>query len=341
MSTMYGADVAELRALAARFDQVAGQLDDTRKAVAYAIQISAWVGPFAASFRLRWDSELSIKVGNAGRSLAAAAHQLRSNANDQDRVSAATDPDPRPSAHSGKYVPAPAITLTDRDLKADQIYQGAIGDCWFVASLAAVVERDPDFIRRHMHQNGDGSWTVTMYGEDGKPIQYTVAATVVEHGARGPGGSPNWVSIYEKAAADHFGDGYEDIETDFPDRALRAILGVPSDRVQRPSLSDIRTMLNDGPVVLASEMKDKPEGFLWFSPEDADDAIADRRIVPGHAYMVDQVKKIDGEWKIHVVNPWGPDGGTNGKVGDLWLNEKEYRENFNEAFTADMNRGML
>lgn len=340
MSTMYGADVAELRALAAKFDQVATQLDGSRHAVSNAIQISVWVGPFASTFRIRWDSELSLKVRDAGQLLSEAAHHLRVNADQQDRASAATDPDPGLYEHSGKYVRAPGVTLTDRDLKANQIYQGEIGDCWFLAPLAGVVERDPDFIRRHMHQNSDGSWSVKMYGEDGNPIIYTVAAAVAEKGASGPGGAPNWVSIYEKAAAEHFGDSYEDIDGGSPERAFRAILGGSSTVLKEPSLPEIRDLLANGPVVLASEQNEKPGGFLWFGPADTEDTVADSRVVPSHAYMVDRVEKINGEWKIHVLNPWGPDGGSGGKVGDLWLNEKEYRESFSNAYTARMDGEM-
>lgn len=87
-STTYGADVSELRQLAARFDQVASQLDGTRQAVGSAIQISAWVGPFAVSFRLRWDNELSLKVAAAARMLHEQARRARANADDQERVSA-------------------------------------------------------------------------------------------------------------------------------------------------------------------------------------------------------------------------------------------------------------
>ena len=89
MTTMYGADVAELRSLAAQFDRIAEQLDATRMTVGNAIQISAWVGPFAARFRVQWNSEHSLRVHSAAQLLRSSARTLRANADEQDRASAA------------------------------------------------------------------------------------------------------------------------------------------------------------------------------------------------------------------------------------------------------------
>lgn len=89
MSTMYGADVAQLRALAAHFDRAADQLDRGRLAVGDGIRISAWIGPFATSFRLRWDSEHSLRLASAARLLRDNAHRARANAEEQERASAA------------------------------------------------------------------------------------------------------------------------------------------------------------------------------------------------------------------------------------------------------------
>ena len=73
-------------------------------------------------------------------------------------------------------------------------------------------------------------------------------------------------------------------------------------------------------------------------PSDCPLRIGDRvRIVPNHAYVVTEVKEVDGELKIHVVNPWGPGGGMldgEQKVGDLWLTEQEYKENFDSVYTG-------
>ncbi len=90
MSTMYGADVAQLRTLAGQFDRMATKLDSDRMSVGNAIQISAWVGPVAVRFRHTWDSDYSRRLHSAAERLRAAARSLRSNADDQERTSAAS-----------------------------------------------------------------------------------------------------------------------------------------------------------------------------------------------------------------------------------------------------------
>ncbi|MGC3955284.1 MAG: hypothetical protein QM804_13730 [Propionicimonas sp.] len=88
MAGMYGADVGQLRALAAQFDRAADQLDQARLQVGGGIWISAWIGPFATSFRVRWDSEHSRRVASAAALLRANAQRARANADDQERTSA-------------------------------------------------------------------------------------------------------------------------------------------------------------------------------------------------------------------------------------------------------------
>lgn len=87
MSTMYGSDVAQLRMLAARFDDIAQQFESGRSHVANAIKISAWVGPFATSFRFEWSSVHSVRLGQAAALLRENARKLRANADGQERAS--------------------------------------------------------------------------------------------------------------------------------------------------------------------------------------------------------------------------------------------------------------
>ena len=90
MSRMVGADLEQMRALAASFERAAAQLNQTSQRVRNGIQISAWVGPFAVRFRRTWDSEHSVKLRQAATSLSAQARQLRLEADQQDRASAAS-----------------------------------------------------------------------------------------------------------------------------------------------------------------------------------------------------------------------------------------------------------
>jgi len=89
MSNMYGADVAQLRDLASAFDQAAQRLDAGRMAVGNRIRLRFWLGPIAVRFRLEWDSQYSRMIHSAAEGLRLAARDARTNADEQDRTSAA------------------------------------------------------------------------------------------------------------------------------------------------------------------------------------------------------------------------------------------------------------
>ncbi len=225
----------------------------------------------------------------------------------------------------GANVPVqPPFGLSDTELDMTHVHQGQLGDCWFVASAGVVADKDPEWIRQHIHQNEDGSWTVTFYRKDGaggyEPIQVTVPNTVPEYGVKGDAGNPSWLSIYEKAAAQFMGGSYSDADSDFASVGMEMVTGRASTTTIFPgSLQDIQRDLQNGQMYTASSkpLVDTP----WLG--------ADQRIVPRHVYMIDEVKTIDGQLKIHVVNPWGPGmHNNNSKYGDLWMTQAEFQSAF-------------
>ena len=91
------------------------------------------------------------------------------------------------------------------------VVQGASGDCYFISSLASVVNADPSFIKRHMKDNGDNTVTVKLYKKsllgNYDPIYVTVNKSTV-YQKKKDGNWENagakgcfWVQIYEKAVA--------------------------------------------------------------------------------------------------------------------------------------------
>ena len=104
-----------------------------------------------------------------------------------------------------RMVSAESIELFHEDPKITDVVQGGTGDCYFLSALASVVEADPQFIRDHMKDNGNGTVTVKLYQPNSvfsgySPILITVDKTVAymgkeERGAR----SALWVQLYEKA----------------------------------------------------------------------------------------------------------------------------------------------
>lgn len=366
MGTFYGADVAELRAFAKQADSCSEQLDHTMAALTGAIGRAAWHGPDGSDFTGLWNSTLKASLQQASSGLKQVAETVRSNADQQETSS--TDggafggpggpggpggsggpggnggvgdkPDnPDVPDDMGEYEDLDdPIPLDDDALDPTNMSQGQLGDCWFLAAAGAVAAADPEWIRDHMWENPDGTWTVKMYDSDGNPEYIQVEPTVPSGSVKDADGGDNWLSIYEKAAAERFGGNYSDIDGGWPDDAFEAITGQQSTDLGESNLNDIRDALEDGPVSVTTETDDT---LWWF-----DDEIDDDRVVPNHAYIVDAVEDHvnpdtgESEQMIHVLNPWGPDGGNHDDIfrwGDLWLTEEQYQDNFGHAFTGSTN----
>ncbi|MCB7136076.1 hypothetical protein LGQ04_05825 [Cellulosimicrobium marinum] len=359
---MYGADVAALRELGGRVATAGGALAQARGEIDARLASCGWHGADGDAFRQDWASTLGPRLAAAALLLEEAATALRRDADQQEGASTdgggpggapgagdrgapggdrSTPDGDRPGDPGltdglGEYDeenPVGDLPLDDAAVDPDQIKQGQLGDCWLLAGLGAIAHDDPGFFREHMVRNEDGTWTVTMY-DDGEPVEITVEPTIPENGVRDPDGDPNWASIYEKAAAEYFGGDYADLDGGFTSDAFEAITGAQADRSGELDLAEIQDRLADGPVAVGTEDDDA----FWFWEDEVDDS----RIVPNHAYVVDEVREVDGELKIHVVNPWGPDGGSldgENKVGDLWLTEAEYQANFDSVYSVPSTKG--
>lgn len=240
-----------------------------------------------------------------------------------------------PEDGPGPYEDIQDIPMDDASLGMDDIEQGQIGDCWVLAALGPVAQDDPDFIREHVRYDAKaGTYTVTLY-DDGEPVDVVVDASVVENGARDPNGNPNYASIYEKAMASFHGGSYDDIDGGHSDDAFETITGRDADSGGESSFDDIQDRLDNGDLMAVGTEDD--DAFWWW-----EDEVDDSTIVPNHAYMVDRIEERDGQRMIHLINPWGPDGGTldgEQKVGDVWLTEDEYKENFDSTYSVPGKEG--
>ncbi|MGN8246995.1 C2 family cysteine protease [Cellulomonas soli] len=191
---------------------------------------------------------------------------------------------------------------------ATDVSQGYIGDCWYMMSMMAVAQADPDVIREAITVNANGTYTVRLY-PDGQAVDVTVTPEMVLMPDGSPafaandGGDPPyelWPMVLEKALALQYGD-YEDIEGGWPKDGLTLLTGRASQShdVDELGISELAQVLDDGGAVgLSSLTTGDAKTSPYYQSDKGDD-----RLHANHAYYLQSVDVSNGT--VTVVNPWG------------------------------------
>jgi hypothetical protein len=206
----------------------------------------------------------------------------------------------------------------------NDVSQGYLGDCYFVASLAALAQRNPSAIEKGIRDNGDGTYTVTFPGEGASVVVDGAFPTknghpvYAEEGDVSGGDKELWVMLYEKAWAKLKG-GYEQIrgsKIHMKSRdAMQAITGKSSTVFRTSSKSKkwvfetIAKAVGKGLPITAGSYPDK-----HFGKRDLKQMAA-KGVHGNHAYAVRGVDEKAG--KIKLYNPWGAEY----HVDDLTIDE--------------------
>lgn len=201
-----------------------------------------------------------------------------------------------------------AVAETDVD-------QGALGDCYYVAALAAVAAVDPAIIERSVNENANGTFTVTLY-PDGEPVEIVVTPTFP---AKEMSGTPVpaysgdsqtagtwelWPLAYEKALA-IYEESYEDIEGGWAHEAMEWVTGAASFDV-RPtdySFDELKAEFEAGSAISLSSLSGSDVNRYAINEDDPATANT-TDLFYGHAYIVAGVTEIG----VLVRNPHGVDG---------------------------------
>lgn len=221
------------------------------------------------------------------------------------------------------------------------IRQDALGDCYLVATLAAVARAQPHRIEDMIDFDpASGNFTVTLHDASGKPQSIEVTQAEVAGNLSRQGGStadntgfdrPIWPAVIETAyakqhdsnPADGLAEGYTAIANGgWPKDAMRAITGDAGSEIrysegffesQSSALDrmagELGTALDNGRPVTAWSVE---EDRSFWDKITRDDGTQDG-LVDNHVYSVDSVyKNDDGEWMVSLRNPWA----TNNGVGE-------------------------
>jgi hypothetical protein len=196
------------------------------------------------------------------------------------------------------------------------VAQGQVGDCWLLASLAEVADRDPGIIRNMFIDNGDSTYTVRFFNNG--VADYVTVDNYLPNGGNTydhPQGDL-WVALAEKAYAQecafnwigtnsHGTDGYQALHNGDPDWALAAITGQTSNytkittQILWPTLNVVTNASNIGSAWNAGQL------VVLCTPGNPSSA----NVVPGHCYAL--VGYSNGQYTL--FNPWGVNGGWNQK----------------------------
>jgi hypothetical protein len=247
-------------------------------------------------------------------------------------------------------MPPPANPrFTDKNLYgpggpvAADVKQDALGDCYFVATLASVARQRPDHIKNTIaYDKFSHHFVVRLFDMAGK-IKYihVTQAELVDNIAR-QGGSRmdntgrderTWPAVFETAYAkmfdttpkDGLAEGYNKISNGgWPKDAMMAITGFLGDELKFvivPPLNRAQAMELLGARV-ARALKLKKFVTLWSTAESDNRTaigklmgvpIAQDGLVDDHVYTVVSMSQAGhGGWTVNLRNPWG----TNLNVGE-------------------------
>ncbi len=198
------------------------------------------------------------------------------------------------------------------EVAMDDVSQGRLGDCYFVAALAAIAHRNPDAIRRIIKDNGDGTYTVKFH-EGGEVVvddQFPSEGGRVVYARPGDqsekDGKELWVMLVEKAWAKLKG-GYEQIRGSKvrmkSEDAMEALTGNKTTTIYTSSKDD-KTLLE---LLAAAADKGLPMTAGVYTQDRFDQETLQKMRAEGvhanHAYAVVSVDKAKGT--IELYNPWG------------------------------------
>ena len=214
----------------------------------------------------------------------------------------------------------------------DDIAQGQVGDCYYLACLSSLADSDPMVIEQMITPLGDGTFAVRFHraGEevylrlDGDLPVNSYGSLV--YAKAGPDGEL-WVPMLEKAYAffRYEQDSYASISGGWMSVTFRDITGgytntTYTDGSINSLYNHISNMLSqDYSVTLGSY-------YSAASP-----------VVGSHAYTVRSVETVAGQQYVTVYNPWGWDGRTwdnNSYDGMLTLSMEQIQNNFSAVVTS-------
>ncbi|MEO3750877.1 C2 family cysteine protease [Streptomyces sp. B6B3] len=225
--------------------------------------------------------------------------------------------DVEPNMMNGKYLdgsedygmpPSDQPMFNNDEVDVHDIDQGSFGDCWFLASLAALTEANPEFVREGIRENDNGTVSVRLWDAEGNMQWVTVSAELPLNDNGDPvsasdGGGPLWPAYYEKAFAQVYDEdppgSYGAIEGDWAENAVPYLTGGEAEDISSgfwdwggSNFDNVKQAFEGGKSVMVSSTGDAPDSW------------EDQGYTDSHAYYV---VGFTDDGNILIGNPWGRD----------------------------------
>ncbi len=216
----------------------------------------------------------------------------------------------------------------------NDITQGVVGDCYFLATLSSIAKLNPTIIRQDVTTETDGTFDVKMIVSGKKQTVHVNADLPVQTDgelAYAGFGAQNsiWVAVLEKAWAvcRTHANSYGSLEGGWMSEAFSAF-GIKSTSTYTVTTA-VKLM-----TMVSTEVSAKH--FATFA---TNDTIQDNAsLISDHAYTIDAVN-VDATGKpvsLRLRNPWGVDGAGNDGNNDgyVTITAAQAMDNFSGMVTA-------
>ncbi|MBM4002889.1 MAG: hypothetical protein FJ295_06305 [Planctomycetes bacterium] len=192
---------------------------------------------------------------------------------------------------------------------ADDIRQGALGDCYLLAGLSAIAQDSPTVLRQNVVDFDDGTYGVRLgnsfYRVDNDLPVFSPSSPIPAFAQFGAEGSV-WVAVVEKAFA-HYRAGlnsYASIEGGWGVEANRAFGATALGNRDMQSYGNATALANE---ILARWAARQAVTIGFLGPKQY--TVNTAPLVMGHMYSVSSVNVVKGQvTSIVLRNPWGIDG---------------------------------
>lgn len=206
------------------------------------------------------------------------------------------------------YLTEPGTTAP---VSVSDIHQGQLGDCFLLSSIGEIALFDPSHIMSMIHDNGNGTQTVTLYtGSNGKLPGWSTASfkpvsigvtdkfdpRSVNNGATQDvvGNQKEiWPQVLEAAGAALNGGIASIASGGSPVIAMEELTGKQA------------TWMSPSSMTIAALLADVKAGDLLVFDTASTGALSNG-LVNSHAYMFDHVTQAaNGTYMVSLDNPWG------------------------------------